>query len=219
MHVRFDSKRHPDIVKESSEAFVAGVVNSTQFDHVLITESDDLLAGLSRQGKIGRSPVAPATLNFQVASYRNAPNPYPLQRHTSASRPVLPTTSVFPRRHRPRRSGVSLSLGRRRRSRLVKNGLLIVLLALAACSPSTAAPQPPKNAAELLQDDTFWTLAFGDAFGDGGSSLSASLAATTRLSMSGLRRGVTPQPRHNASPPPANLQRHRRRRDSVRFSA
>ena len=52
----------------------------------------------------------------------------------------------------------------------VKNGLLFCAsLAIAACSPKAAAPPSSKTAFDLLQQDTFWTLAFGDAFADGGS--------------------------------------------------
>ena len=51
----------------------------------------------------------------------------------------------------------------------MKIGLLIYAsLAIVACSPKPAA-SPTKSAFDLLQEDTFWTLAFGDAFGDGGS--------------------------------------------------
>lgn len=44
----------------------------------------------------------------------------------------------------------------------------ITLLGSAGCSPKATSPQP-KTASELLQEETFWTLAFADAFGDGGS--------------------------------------------------
>jgi hypothetical protein len=58
----------------------------------------------------------------------------------------------------------------RRRLRFMKIGLLIwACLAIAACSPKAAAPPLPKTAFDLLQADASWTLAFGDAFLDGGS--------------------------------------------------
>ena len=47
--------------------------------------------------------------------------------------------------------------------------LICVLLALPACSPKPNVAPPSKTAYDLLQNDTFWTLAFGDAFADGGS--------------------------------------------------
>ena len=52
----------------------------------------------------------------------------------------------------------------------MKIGLLICAsLAVVACSPKPTASPLPKTAFDLLQADTFWTLAFGDAFADGGS--------------------------------------------------
>ena len=51
----------------------------------------------------------------------------------------------------------------------MKHGLpILAFLAIVACSHKATAP--PKTASELLRDDTFWTIAFGDAFGDGGST-------------------------------------------------
>jgi hypothetical protein len=40
---------------------------------------------------------------------------------------------------------------------------------MAACSPKPVAQPSPPTAFDLLQADTFWTLAFGDSFMDGGS--------------------------------------------------
>ena len=58
MHLILNLNRHPNIVKADSEAFVEGLLKSTQFDHLVFKESDDLLLGLTRQGHIGSRPVA-----------------------------------------------------------------------------------------------------------------------------------------------------------------
>lgn len=58
MYLTINLKRHANIVKENSEAFVAGVLGATQFEHAIIRESDDLLLGLTRQGEPGTRPVA-----------------------------------------------------------------------------------------------------------------------------------------------------------------
>ncbi len=58
MHLRIDLNRHANIVKEKSEAFVAGVLAAAGFEHVIIKESDDLSAGLTRQGRPDSPPVA-----------------------------------------------------------------------------------------------------------------------------------------------------------------
>ncbi len=47
--------------------------------------------------------------------------------------------------------------------------LICLSVAIAACSPKPNADPGLKTAFELLQSDTFWTLAFADAFADGGS--------------------------------------------------
>lgn len=52
IHVRIDFQRHANIIREESEAFVRGLLDSTKFEHRIIRESGDLFEGLPR-GHIG----------------------------------------------------------------------------------------------------------------------------------------------------------------------
>jgi len=54
MHLRLDLKRHAKVVKEKSEAFAAGLLQAMRFEHTVMAESDDLLAGLPR-GVVNRN--------------------------------------------------------------------------------------------------------------------------------------------------------------------
>jgi hypothetical protein len=46
---------------------------------------------------------------------------------------------------------------------------IIACLVLTACGPKTSSQQTPKNAEQMLREETFWRLAVGDVFLDGGS--------------------------------------------------
>jgi hypothetical protein len=48
IHVRINPHRNPNIIPEASETFVRELLASTMFEHRVIKESDDLLAGLPR---------------------------------------------------------------------------------------------------------------------------------------------------------------------------
>ena len=54
MHLRLDLKRHAEVVKEKSEAFAEGLLQAMRFEHTVMAESDDLLAGLPR-GVVNRN--------------------------------------------------------------------------------------------------------------------------------------------------------------------
>ena len=48
IHVRINPHRHASMIPEASEMFVRELLTSTMFEHRVIKESDDLLAGLPR---------------------------------------------------------------------------------------------------------------------------------------------------------------------------
>lgn len=52
IHVRINLHRHTNLIPEESETFVRELLDSTMFEHRVIKESGDLLAGLPR-GHIG----------------------------------------------------------------------------------------------------------------------------------------------------------------------